>query len=280
MQATFHGVDALRVNNLLLYRIQVLTAYPQLTQAIFTRLGGVSSSPYHSLNFSSTVGDDPLAVEQNIQLACQTLGFTPAETVSCYQVHGADILTIEPTHTSGIIGQADGLVTNIPKVYLLLRFADCTPLIFFDPVRNIVGLAHAGWRGTVQNVAGATVQAMVKLGCRPADIIAVIGPSIGSCCYEVGTEVVQATRLAFNSPEMLFYAGGQNLKNWSDILARDTVYFDMATANHRQLEASGLKQIVQTHICTACQVTQFFSHRAEGGRTGRFGVMIGLKSIV
>jgi hypothetical protein len=167
------------------------------------------------------------------------------------------------------MGQADGLITNQPDAYLFMRFGDCAPLIFFDPARQVVGLTHAGWRGTMKNVAGATMQAMVgQFGCRAEDIMAVIGPSIGPCCYEVGSEVMNAAINVFDNTRQLFIR--RNGRS-------DRAYFDMWTANRRQLEASGVKQIIESHLCTACRTAEFFSHRAEKGRTGRFGVIIGLQ---
>ena len=257
------------INNLLLYRIRAFEAYPGLTHAIFTRRGGASQAPYHSLNLGSTVGDEAEAVKKNFEQACQAGNITPDQTVSCYLVHGTRILTIDKTNRQQVMGQADGLITSEPGIYLFMRFADCTPLIFYDPIRGAVGVSHAGWRGTMQNIADATVTAMARqLGCQPQNIIAVIGPAIGPCCYEVGPEVMTA--------------GAKNLADSATLFIRrngraNHAHFDMWAANRRQLAASGVEQIIQSKICTACRTDEFFSHRAEKGRTGRFGVIIGLR---
>ena len=124
----------------------------------------------------------------------------------------------------------------------------------------------------MKNVAGAVIKAMVEqLGCRAQDIIAVIGPAIGPCCYEVGPEVRQAAEQAFDEPGSLF-------RNRNGNSQPDRAYFDMWEANRRQLAASGVTQIIQSSLCTACRTDLFFSHRAERGRTGRFGVIIGLEA--
>lgn len=254
------------LNNIDLYRARAFDAYPHLIHAIFTRRGGVSRPPYHTLNVGATVGDDAAAVKTNFARARAALNINPDQTVSCYQVHSADIFTVTQANRQPVMGQADGLITVEPDIYLTLRFADCTPLLFFDPVRGAVGLTHAGWRGTVKNAAGATVTALVeRLGCQPKNIIAVIGPAIGPCCYEVGPEVITAVKSALADPDRLLIrrSGG--------------VYFDMWAANRQQLAAGGVEQIIQTNICTACHTDEFFSHRAEAGRTGRFAVMIGLR---
>jgi len=268
-QAVNHAYSIV-VNNILLYRVRAFDVYPELNYAVFTRRGGVSQAPYQSLNLGSTVGDDPAAVQTNFTRVCQALDIHPDQTTTCYQIHGADILAVDRENCRRIVGQADGLITAEPGIYLNLRCADCTPLLLYDPVRQAVGLTHAGWRGTMQNAAGATVQAMVaELGCNAANIIGVIGPAIGPCCYEVGPEVMAAAADTFADSASLFQPNGK----------MQHAYFDMAEANRRQLSSTGVKRIIQSDLCTACRTDEFFSHRAENGQTGRFGVMIGLRGV-
>jgi polyphenol oxidase len=253
---------------LLLYRVRAFEAYPQLVHAIFTRKGGASTGPFYSFNLSTAVRDHSGAVERNVHQACEALGIEPEQTVACHLVHGAEIIQVDHSNRQPLMGKADGLITAEAGIFLFLRFGDCTPLLFFDPVRKAVGLTHAGWRGTIQNAAGATIKAMVeRLGCRPQDIIAVIGPAIGPCCYEVGPEVITAAAEAFGPIPSLFSRYNRQTGR---------AYFDMWQANQRQLAEAGVQQIVQSGLCTACRTEEFFSHRAEKGLTGRFGVIIGL----
>jgi YfiH family protein len=269
IQATNDRVYPVTLNNLRLYRVRAFDDYPGLTHAMFTRQGGVSQVPFRALNLGATVGDDAAAVQTNFEQICRAVEVKPDQVVSCYQVHSADILTVNQTNRQPVMGQADGLITAEPNLYLLLRFADCTPLLFYDPVRGAVGLTHAGWRGTMQNIAGATVAAMVtRLGCQAHNIIAVLGPAIGSCCYEVGPEVMTAAAESFADAASLFISRNGKIGQ---------AHFDMWEANRRQLAASGVRQIIRSGICTACRTQEFFSHRAEKGRTGRFGVIIGLR---
>ena len=264
-----NGMRLVTGQNLPLYRIDAFKTYPYLTHAIFTRQGGFSQAPFDSLNLGSSVGDDPQAVRKNFEQVCQAINIRPAQTVSSHLVHGADTLVVDSHNQERFMGKADGLITGTPGIYLSMRFADCTPLIFFDPGQKAIGLTHAGWRGVMQNVAGATVEKMVEqLGCRPKNMMAVIGPSIGPCCYEVGPEVITAAIATFTDPETLFTR--RNGK-------ADHAYFNMWEANRQQLAAAGVGQIIQTELCTACHTDQFFSHRAEKGRTGRFGVILGLE---
>jgi YfiH family protein len=269
IQAITDGVYPVYLHDLLLYRISAFDAYPNLTCAIFTRQGGYSQAPFDTLNLSVSVGDDPQTVKKNFTKACYALDISPKQTVSCHLIHSAHVLTINRVNQQQVMGQADGLITAGPDIYLAMRFGDCTPLIFFDPIRSAVGLTHAGWRGTIKNVAGATVKAMNRqLGCQPEDIIAVIGPAIGPCCYEVGPEVMTAAQQVF--PEASTLLSQRNGK-------ADHAHFDLWEANRRQLAGAGIGRIIQSELCTACRTDEFFSHRAEQGWTGRFGIIIGLK---
>jgi YfiH family protein len=221
------------------------------------------------------VGDDPAAVETNHERVYRALGVGRAQTVTCHLTHSADVLGVTAAHCGQVAGQADGLVTAEAGVYLSMRFADCAPILFHDPRRRAVGLAHAGWRGTVQNVAGAVVRAMVdELASSPQDITAVIGPAIGPCCYQVGEDVVQAVETAFS-------AARSGEENGAGLFSRRNgrfAHFDLWEANRRQLQAAGVGRVVVAGLCTACHSDRFFSHRATGGRTGRFGVVIGYRS--
>ena len=240
---------------------------PGLVHGCFTRLGGVSRPPWQSLNTGHGVGDDPDHVRENHVRICRALGIRRADLVSPHQVHSAVVRVVDGRDRGRVCEQTDALVTDTPGVYLMLRFADCVPVLFHDPVRRVVGLAHAGWRGTVACIARATVGWMVEaFGCRPADIRAGIGPSIGPCCYEVGDEVVGAAREAF--PDAPYLLERQANGRW---------HFDLWAANRYQLATEGVKEMQVSGLCTSCRTDEWFSHRAEQGRTGRLGAVIGLR---
>jgi YfiH family protein len=254
------------VQNVRYYRLAVFDKYPRLTHAIFTRQGGFSVGPYHSFNLSTATGDKATSVAKNFQVACQILGISPAQTAASQLVHKTEVIRVDPHNRQAMMGQADGLITNSPHVFLFMRFGDCTPLLLGDMTTGAVGLMHAGWRGTLQNAAGAAVKAMVEtFACRPENIIAVIGPAIGPCCYEVGREVIEGAAKTWSTPERFFSQQREN-----------HAHFDLWQANQHQLAAAGVGKIIQTKLCTACHPAEFFSHRAEKGQTGRFGVIIGL----
>ncbi len=265
-----NGLRYERVGALPVYRLDRLNDDPSLVHAIFTRLGGVSLPPYASLNLGHSVGDDPAAVEANHNRVYRALHIHRSQTVTCHLTHSADVLVVTAADGGRIAGRGDAMVTADPGVYLSMRFADCVPILLYDPVRGAVGLAHAGWRGTVKNVAGAAVRAMVdELGCSPETTTAVIGPAIGPCCYQVGDEVIQAVEASFCDSTCLLSRRHKR-----------RAHFDLWEANRQQLVAAGVSQVLVVGLYTACHTDRFFSHRAEQGHTGRFGVVIGYREYV
>ncbi len=237
---------------------------------VFTRLGGVSRPPWQSLNVGSTVGDNPAHVARNRLLMAEALAFDIDQTCTVWQVHSNDTIVVSAPATGeslppGIQAKADGMVTDRPGLPLVMRFADCVPVMLYDPVRRVVGIAHAGWRGTVAGVGSGIVRTMQETyGCRVEDIQAGIGPSIGPECYEVGPEVVAAFESAFGGLDGLVRYDGR------------AAYLNLWEANRRALIQAGVLQVEVAGICTATRTDEFFSHRAERGRTGRFGAVIAL----
>ncbi|MDY7079992.1 MAG: polyphenol oxidase family protein, partial [Chloroflexota bacterium] len=175
---TFHKSSFTQdhVNGVLLYRFEKLNDADGLTHAVLTRIGGVSQGPYATLNLGHTAGDDLSAVEENHRRALGVLGLEPDQVVSPYQVHGARVGVVGPAHLGAVQPATDALVTAEPAVPLLMRFGDCAPVLFFDPVRRAVGIAHAGWRGVVAGSIPATVRTLAeRLRCDLANLWAGIG---------------------------------------------------------------------------------------------------------
>ncbi|RLC91221.1 MAG: peptidoglycan editing factor PgeF [Chloroflexi bacterium] len=253
------------IDGVALYRFEGLNRAEGVVHAVLTRIGGVSQGPYATLNLGHTVGDDLAAVEENHRRALRTLGLKPRQVVSPYQVHGARVGVVGRAHRGTVQPATDALVTAVPAVPLLMRFADCAPILLFDPVRRVVGMAHAGWRGVVAGTVEATIRTMMeRLGCDPVSLWAGIGPTIGPCCYAVGPEIAAAVQAACPP--------GADVVRSADRQA----YLDLPAAVEAQLRAAGVEQIEDAGLCTACHVDEFFSHRAEHGRTGRFGVVMEL----
>lgn len=236
--------------------------------AIFTRHGGNSPAPWGTLNVGGTVGDDLARVRENRNLSFQALDCTPESMFDVWQVHSADVVCANaPRRADEAYRQADIILTDKPTVTLFMRFADCVPLLVHDPVKGVVGIAHAGWMGTLRDVASTTVNALQKnYGSNPADLLAGIGPSIGPDHYEIGADVILQVMQRFgdDSEKLLKSHSGK-------------IHFDLWKANQMLLEQAGVHQIEVAEICTACNTQDWFSHRAEKGRTGRFGALISLQ---
>ena len=238
-----------------------------LTQAVFTRRGGCSPDPWSTLNFGGTVGDDPLRVRENRNRALMALKCDPESVYDVWQVHGVNVVVAEsPRPPEAAPLQADTILTNNPGITLLMRFADCVPIFLYDPVRKAIGIVHAGWLGTVRGTAQMAIEGMqARYGSNPADILAGIGPSIGPDHYEIGPDVVAQVRQAFGKSALSL------LKNQAG-----SIHFDLWSANRLVLEKAGVRQIELAGICTACYSEDWYSHRAEHGRTGRFGAIFAL----
>ncbi len=246
------------------YRFVSLACYEEVVHGVFTRLGGTSQPPFAALNVSLSVGDEAQAVTANRRRICQALALDDWAVVTAQQVHGAHVFEVRDGEQHPT---ADALITNIPGIALVLRFADCVPVALYDPVRRAIGLVHAGWKGTVKGVARQTVSAMSeRYGSRVADLVAGIGPAIGPCCYQIGEDVAHLVQQAFapQSPPLREGADG-------------APYLDLWEANRRQLASIGVEHIEVAALCTACRRDEFFSHRGDGGHTGRFGVVLGIE---
>lgn len=238
-----------------------------LVQAIFTRWGGVSADPWTGLNVGGTVGDDPEHVHENRLRMLAALGRDPETVYDVWQVHGIEVAIAEaPRPLEMPHPHADAILTDRPSVTLVMRFADCVPVLLHDPVRGVAGIAHAGWMGTVKGTVRAAVETMhARFGSRPADIRAGIGPSIGPDHYEIGADVAAQVKSAFGADAACLLEVRGN-----------STYFDLWSANRFHLERAGVEQIEVVGLCTACHTEDWFSHRAEKGRTGRFGAVIAL----
>jgi YfiH family protein len=215
------------------------------------------------------VGDEVTRVRENRSRSFDALKRPLASLFDVWQVHSADVVYADaPRDLSLELQQADIILTDKPEVTLYMRFADCVPLLFHDPVKRVVGIAHAGWQGTAKDVAGATVRAMgSRYGSKPNDVYAAIGPSIGQDHYEVGGDVIAKFRDSF----------GDDVDQLVSVHGEKT-YLDLWRANELQLQKAGVEKIEVARICTACHLNDWFSHRAEKGKTGRFGSLIALQA--
>ena len=238
-----------------------------IRHGIFTRHGGMSPTPWNSLNMGGTVGDDLSRVKKNRKAAFEALELDFDRHFDSWQVHGTNVIMVKaPRLENEPYQKADAILTDQPGLTLMMRFADCVPIILHDPLRKIVGLVHAGWKGTVYDIAGTTLRAMKNnYGCEPKNILACIGPSIGPDHYIVDEDVATIVR-------DLFGDGSSILQKSND----GKYHFDLWQANRFFLERCGVDKIEVAGICTACHLEDWFSFRAEKGLTGRFGALVSL----
>jgi YfiH family protein len=239
--------------------------------AQFERLG-VESGLVHAfatrpLNVAPHDGPDADQRAANRATLAADLGFDPRRLAFCQQVHQTTLVVVDKSHRGGPLGECDGVVTALLDTPLLTFSADCPLILVFDPRQRVLGLVHASWRCTVARLAEQLILLMSKsYACRPADLLAGIGPGAGPCCYEVQDDVYQAAG-ALTDREQFF---GQH---------DGRLFFDLWAANRAQLLAAGLSagNIECAAVCTLCRNDVFYSYRREGPDCGHFGLMAGLR---
>ena len=234
-----------------------------------TRLGGVSEGCLASMNIGTHRGDDPKNVAENYRILADALGFDPQKLVLTKQEHTDTVRVADASLwgaglTAPELAPCDALVTDTPGTALVIFTADCTPILFHDPVTGAVGAAHAGWRGTAKDIAGKTVAAMVKaFGCKAEDICAAIGPNIAQCCFQTDGDV----------PDALLQTYGEGIREF--IQARDEKYYaNLKAVNAFALRRAGVTKIAMSDLCTACDPKLFWSHRCTGAQRGSQGAII------
>ncbi len=248
-----------------------LEKLPGLIHGVFPRTGGTSSAPYASLNIGLNCGDFLEMVFENRRLMLGTAGLSKA--VFLNQVHGTHIQVLKKgmdvsefiwnpeTFDTPCPITADGVVTDIPDLGLVIQVADCQAVVLYDPVNRVIANVHSGWRGSVANILAQCTGIMVnEFSCLPENILAGISPSLGPCCSEF---VHYRTEI----PESLWAYKFQ-----------DRPCFDFWKISRDQLLEQGLKEdnIEQMAVCTVCNTDRFFSYRGEKN-TGRFGAVIAMK---
>lgn len=242
-----------------------------------TREGGVSKGIYASMNLSYSRGDEKEAVDENFRRIAEVFDSSPERMVCSRQTHTTNIrLVTEADCGKGTVKETDyedvdGLITNIPDIILGTFYADCVPLYFVDTRKKAIGLAHSGWRGTVERMGEHMLRAMKNAyGTRPEDVVAAVGPSICQACYEVSADVAEAFRE--KAP-----------KEWKYILQKGKeegkYQLDLQKANQLILINAGVpgEQIAVSDICTCCNSKIMFSHRASEGKRGNLGAFMELR---
>lgn len=256
----------------------VLEEIPFLRHGFSTKLGGVSEGIFESMNLGAEAliyKDEPEHVSENYKRISESIGIDPKSIVMSQQVHKDNILVVNQEDCGkGFdrqrdFSEIDGLVTNTPGVTLVTKYADCVPLYFVDPKHKVIGLSHSGWRGTVLQIGRKTIETMGRnFKSAPDDIIAVIGPSICSDCYEVGGDLIDEFHKAY--PE-----------HFDEIItesADGTYRCDLWRACEITMLQAGMKQenIHISGVCTSCHDDLLFSHRKTGGKRGSLAAFLAI----
>ena len=244
-----------------------------VTAVFSTRMGGISTGQYSSMNMSTTNGDDFNSVKRNYEIICEAVNINPKNLVLSKQTHTDNIRTVtEEDCGKGIFSErdydnVDGLITNVSGIALVTQYADCTPLLFYDPIKKVIANVHSGWRGTVKQIGAKAVNRMVsEFGCQKENIIAAIGPCIGKCCYEVDDPVYnEFKKISDLDIDKIFLSKGNG-----------KYMLDLWEANCQILINAGIKaeNIDVADLCTHCHSEYFHSHRATGGKRGNLAAII------
>ncbi len=255
-----------------------LAKLPFIKHGFSTRLGGVSTDVFTSLNLSFSRGDEEESVKINYKRILQALDMADTSLMFSDQVHNTEIYQVVEEdeclskdfekHLEGI----DGLITNVPNVTLITSYADCVPLYIIDPVHKAIGLSHSGWKGTVNKIGKKTIEAMAQAyGTKPGDVICAIGPSICFDCYEISEDVANAFEQAFShdiTDRILYNKGNGKYQ------------LDLWMTNQEVLKEAGVKEenIINSNLCTCCNSALLFSHRASNGQRGNLAAFLSINS--
>ena len=234
-----------------------------------TRHGGVSTGYLRSMNIGTHRGDSPENVLKNYEILGNSIGFDPKNAVLTHQTHTDIVLAVDERHGgAGLFApelpECDGLITNTPGLALVVFTADCTPILYHDPVTGAVGAVHAGWRGTAAGIAQKAVEAMVQhYGCKPENIRAAIGPNIKQCCFETHEDV----------PNAMLDALGDGAKPHI-IQTGDKYHLNLTAINAEFLRRAGVTHIEAAADCTRCNPDTYWSARITGNVRGSQGAII------
>lgn len=244
--------------------LEILTSdsLASVRHGFFTRAGGASSGVFAGLNCGHGSSDQTEIVKINRARAAKAMGVAPDHLLGVHQVHSATVVTVEGPMADR--PKADAMVTKTPGLALSVLTADCQPVLFADPAAGVIGAAHAGWRGALDGVLSATVEAMAHLGATPGNITAVIGPCISQRAYEVGPEFFEDFT-AHDPAYGRFFANGTG----------DRMLFDLPGFGLNQLRATGVGTAEWTRHCTYSEPARFYSYRrATHAKEADYGRLI------
>ncbi len=277
MLQTVSGLCYVEMDGVPYWQSPILIKSGLVQHGFSTRKGGISTGAYASMNLSVTRMENLEEVQRNYEIALHALGINKGDTVLVDGVHGVDIKRVDARHKGdGLVrpytsdeATFDGMVTDTPGIALITIHADCTPLFVLDPKKKAIGMCHAGWRGTVDGMGFQMIAAMRKeFGSDPEDLLCMIGPHIGACCFEVHEDVAQHFSDVFTG-----FGGVQK----AETPEKYTV--DLTLAMAYQLYSGGIvpRNVNIAHLCTCCNQTMFHSYRRDGLTCGAMASFLQLK---
>lgn len=243
--------------------------------AFTTRFGGVSEGIYASMNLGTGRGDEDEKIRENYRLLAEATGINTLRMAFTKQVHKADVRIADEGDIhelfTAVPYEADGIVTAVKGLALICFTADCVPVLLEDAVHGVIGAIHCGWRSSVGDILGNAVEAMCSLGAERKDIHAAIGPAISGCCFQVGSEVIEAVEAWIGEEAREFYK--------ADKSAEGKFLLDLKSCNARRLEQLGVREenISVSDECTKCSHEKYWSHRHTKGERGSQGALIVLQ---
>jgi len=256
-------------------KIQVIEPYninnTDIAYGCFTtKSAGKSKGIYKSLNFGINTNDDKNDVQSNFDALKNIDSFSKSAIVCGNQIHSNRVYTIEEGVSNSrvnVVGDYDGLTTNNKEITLFTYHADCLAIFFLDPVNKIIGLAHGGWKGMLNNISKEIIQEMnSKYKSKPEDIIVYISPGISQCCFETGEEVYAQ-----------FISKYEYAKKYIENSMTNKYHIDLKAIGVEQLKQCGILNIEVSDKCTYCEKDLFYSHRRDKGITGRMGAFLKLR---
>ncbi len=254
-------------NGLKLLKFDLFKGLGEISCAVATRAGGLSSGHYFGLNLGAGSGDKLELVEENLELFCGVMGAESARLARMQQRHTANVMVLE-SGGGAATENTDALVTSVPGVPLLALSADCALTCFYDPKRKVIAVVHSGWRGAFLGVYAATLNVMrMRYGTEPGDVLAGISPMISAANYPVREDFLEKLKA--------FYPAGGDKRF---LTMKDGLhFFNLRELLRSQLETLGVKSHEFMHLCTYAEKEMFYSWRRDGGKTGRFGLLAMIK---
>jgi YfiH family protein len=273
--------------------------------AFSLRNGGVSPRPFEFLNFSAQEGDSVGNVDQNFRIFAERLGIDSQQIITCHQIHGDGVVIVSDRPNRP--PEADAIISTVPNIYPAVKTADCVPLLFVDPVQMISAAVHVGWRGAVLRIARKVLRLLnSRFKSNPEELIAAVGPAIGTCCYEVDGKVLKPFRENFPEADQFIRSAPKPIGHMDDrhggrshhnpvgpasLSATDLgnkphvsvnsqrAFLDLSGVARFELIFGGIpeRNIHSVDLCTSCRPDLFFSHRRDRGKTGRHIAITGFK---